>query len=95
MARVSVSELCCPVCWELLTILTEETPLALRGCHSMIYPVELPKWLPSEVVDEMNERFQNHLRQEIEIMLQGAEQGDEIAQAAPVTPLTKVSQNIY
>lgn len=72
---ISVSKLCCPVCWELLSMLNEENPLKLRGHHSTIYPVELPQWLPSQIVDKMNALFQNHLRQEIEIMLQGAEEG--------------------
>lgn len=75
---ISASKLCCPVCWELLEILRKDSenalPLLLRGHHSTIYPVELPKWLPDEIVVEMNERFQKHLRQEIEIMLLGAEQ---------------------
>lgn len=71
---ISVSKLCCPVCWELLAILGKENPLLLRGRHSTIYAVELPKWLPSEIVDEMNERFQIYLRREIKIMLDGAKQ---------------------
>jgi len=75
---ISVSKLCCPVCWELLSMLNEEKPLKLRGHHSTIYPVELPQWLPSQIVDKMNALFQNHLRQEIEIMLQGAEEGATI-----------------
>ena len=71
---ISVSKLCCPVCWELLALLGDEKPLSLRGSHSTIYPVELPKWLPPEIVDKMDKRFLNHLREEIEIMLNGAEQ---------------------
>jgi hypothetical protein len=46
---------------------------SLRGRHSVIYPVELPTWIPSGIVEKLTERFQNHLRQEIEIMLQAAE----------------------
>lgn len=54
----------------------DEKPLSLRGGHSTIYPVELPSWLSSEIVDKMNKRFQGYLREEIEIMLNGAEQPD-------------------
>jgi hypothetical protein len=71
---ISVSKLCCPVCWELLELLGRDQPISLRGRHSTIYPVELPKWLPPEIVDKMNERFQRHLGQEIRIMLKGAQQ---------------------
>jgi hypothetical protein len=70
---MSVSKLCCPVCWELLEILNEEKPLSLRGRHSTIYPVELPKWLPPGIVDKMNKQFQKHLQREIKIMLERTE----------------------
>jgi hypothetical protein len=69
---ISVSNLCCPVCWELLALLGRETAISFRGSHSTIYPVELPEWLPYEIVEEMKKRFQKHLRKEIEIMLDGA-----------------------
>lgn len=69
---ISVSKLCCPVCWELLVLLGSEIPLSFRGSHSTIHPVELPEWLPYEIVEEMKKQFQKHLRKEIEIMLNGA-----------------------
>jgi hypothetical protein len=49
-----------------------EIAISFRGSHSTIYPVELPEWLPYEIVEEMKKRFQKHLREEIEIMLDGA-----------------------
>jgi hypothetical protein len=68
-----VSKLCCPVCWALLTLLGDEKPLSLRGSHSSVYPIELPDWLPHEIVDKMHKLFQNHLREEIIIMMNGPE----------------------
>jgi hypothetical protein len=65
-----VSKLCCPICWELLDILGDERP-SLRGSHSTIYPVELPGWIPPEIVEELEKRLQKHLHDEIEIMLSG------------------------
>jgi hypothetical protein len=49
-----------------------ETPISFRGSHSTIYPVELPEWLPYEIVEVLKERFQKHLREAVEIMLKGA-----------------------
>lgn len=73
-AMISVSKLCCPVCWELLMILCKENPLSIRGSHSVISPVILPKWLPDDIVAEMYKRFLHHLGEELDIMLrhQGA-----------------------
>jgi hypothetical protein len=60
------------VCWELLQILNEDEPrLSFTGCHPIIYPVELPKWLPSPIVDKMTKQFQAHLGHELEVMVQG------------------------
>jgi hypothetical protein len=68
---MSVSKLCCPVCWELLDILNEVEPrLTFPGCHSNIYPIELPAWIPTCVVDKITNRFQAHLQHELEIMVQ-------------------------
>jgi len=71
---MSVSKLCCPVCWALLAVLADKKPLSLRGSHCSFYPVELPVWLPPEIVDNMHKLFQNHLREEITIMLNAPEQ---------------------
>jgi hypothetical protein len=68
---ISASKLCCPVCSVTLA-LSSGGEIPFRGSHSTIYPVELPEWLPYEFVEEMTKRFQKHLREEIEIMLDGA-----------------------
>jgi hypothetical protein len=74
-----VSKLCCPVCWELLGILNEDEPrLSFRGCHSIVYPVELPKWLPSQIVDNLTERFQVHLRKELDFMVREFERDEAV-----------------
>jgi hypothetical protein len=67
---VSVTRLCCPACWKLLTILCEdEPPLSLRGCHTQVFALELPGWIPAGIVEKMNAHFQNSLRQELETMM--------------------------
>jgi hypothetical protein len=70
------------VCWELLGILNEDEPSlsSFPGCHSIIYPVELPRWLPSGIVDRLTWQFQDYLRKELDIMVQGDEQRDAIVQ---------------
>lgn len=40
-----------------------------RGCHSTIFPVQLPPWLPSSVLEEMVARFEIFLLQEITSMM--------------------------
>lgn len=69
---ISVSKLCCPVCWEFLSLLRGEDSkmvLSVRGCHSIIYPVRLPAWLPEDIVKKMVKRFQTHLRHELNVMM--------------------------
>lgn len=73
-----MSRLCCPVCWELLGILSEDKfRLSYPGCHSIIYPVQLPEWLPSSIVEKLTEQFQIRLRCELDIMVRGVEQRNE------------------
>jgi hypothetical protein len=72
---ISVSKLCCPVCWELLKILNDDGPqLSFPGCHPTIYPVELPEWLPPPIVDKMTGLFKGYLRRELNFMVQGVEE---------------------
>jgi hypothetical protein len=72
---LSVSRLCCPVCWKLLAILSEDEALqfCLRGSHTTISPVELPRWIGKDVVSKMIDHFQKSLREEMEIMLKAAQ----------------------
>jgi len=56
-----VSKLCCPGCWRLFRILSESDPSTLftvRGYHSVPYPVEVPAWLPEEVLSKLIKFFQ-------------------------------------
>lgn len=69
---ISVSKLCCPVCWELLEVLRPKIPthippptLVVRGFHSDIYPLMLPPGLPSDDYDEMVSRFLRYLGEEL------------------------------
>ena len=41
----------------------------VRARHSTLYPVELPHWLPSEVAEEMVQRFRKYLRCQLEVMV--------------------------
>jgi hypothetical protein len=56
---ISVSRLCCPVCWELFQVLDKES--IIRGCHPTVSPVVLPKTLPESVFESMVTRFRAHL----------------------------------
>jgi hypothetical protein len=63
---ISVSKLCCPVCWEFLTLLRGETDdFKVRGRHTTVAPVDLPAWVPEEVMKEMVERFRAIVRGQV------------------------------
>lgn len=65
-----MSKLCCPVCWELLAVLRgDENKYSVRGCHATPYAVDLPAWLPANVLQEMIDRFRVHLRDELITLL--------------------------
>ena len=64
--RISVSKFCCPICWELIDVLNEtnsDVQLIVRACHSNLYTVSLPSWLPNAdiVVEKMIQRFGSKL----------------------------------
>jgi hypothetical protein len=42
---------------------------AIRGQHATVYQVELPPWLPTEVLKEMVVRFEGILKDEIRAMM--------------------------
>jgi hypothetical protein len=63
-ANISVSKLCCPVCWELLKLLRgKESTFDVRGYHNHLYMTDLPSWLPDSIVQQMVDRFWGYLRQ--------------------------------
>jgi hypothetical protein len=64
---VSVSKLCCPVCWELFQVLQMEK--AIRGCHPSVTPTVLPETLPNHVSEAMVTRFRAHLSGQLRHLL--------------------------
>jgi hypothetical protein len=65
---VLVPKPCCPVCSELLSILTESEQLGavfVPRCHSRIYSAVLPAWLPERIHRDMFLKFQGYLRKEL------------------------------
>jgi len=64
---VSVSKLCCPVCWELFQVLRMDK--SIRGCHPCITPTVLPETLPSHISEAMVDRFRAHLRGQLRHLL--------------------------
>jgi hypothetical protein len=64
---VSVSKLCCPVCWELFQVLKKEH--TVRGCHPTVTPVVLPETLPNCVSEAMVVRFRIHAGNQLRRLL--------------------------
>ena len=64
---IGVSKRCCPTCRTLLYLLAkdEEQPFLVKGTHSTVTACTLPPWLPSDVVDRMNQIFGGQLREEL------------------------------
>lgn len=63
---IAIPKPCCPACWELLHILRDDTNnFNVRGHHTMVYPFELPQWLPRNTVEKMVDRFESILLGEI------------------------------
>jgi hypothetical protein len=67
---ISVSKPCCPVCWELIKLLRNDksTDFHLDGHHKTLSQVELPEWLPVQIVEELTARFENILLTQIETL---------------------------
>jgi len=74
--EVAVSKLCCPACWEYFDILSKkhgQVPSGakmykIRGRHSTLFPVQLPIWTPTDVVEELIIRFKQYLRSQLDTM---------------------------
>ena len=60
---ISVSKLCCPVCWELFKELGLSTEI--RGCHPTVTPLVLPETLSPCITKRMVKNFQVHLASQL------------------------------
>ncbi|TDL24712.1 hypothetical protein BD410DRAFT_785408 [Rickenella mellea] len=61
---IGVSRLCCSACYELLTALKGDDPkrLAVRGHCDTFSDVELPPWLPKDVIPKIVDALRRRLR---------------------------------
>lgn len=54
---ISVSKLCCPVCWELFKVLKMDPDIKMdikiSGCHPTITPVALPETFPAKISEKI------------------------------------------
>ena len=78
---MSVSRLCCPICWDLLEMLRKylreaaiagDDCLQVRGRHSTVWPTELPPWTPLPIMKMMVERYRGLVRDALEKMMRAA-----------------------
>ena len=47
----------------------EEDQFLVHGHHSIVYPIELPPWLPLEVYQKMVGRFRGYLRDKLDTIV--------------------------
>jgi hypothetical protein len=68
---VSVTKLCCPVCWELFKILRKLLKLDIRisGCHPSVTPLALPETFSPEIIKEMVIALRGQLVLQLEPLL--------------------------
>jgi hypothetical protein len=70
---ISVSKLCCPVCWELFDVLnstkSNNFQARVRGCHPTITKVALPETFPPAILEAMTNRFRRHLATQLRPLL--------------------------
>jgi hypothetical protein len=65
---ISVSKLCCPVCWELFKAL--KLDIKISGCHPTVTPLALPETLSPEVVREVVDSLRTQLISQLKPLLQ-------------------------
>lgn len=70
-STIAVSNLCCPVCWELLKILRNDdsSDLYVEDHHQTLFRVELPDWLPPGIVVKLTARFKKILWSQIKTLI--------------------------
>lgn len=67
---IAVSKLCCLVCWLLMIILRGDSEnYKVRGYHTTVYPVELPNWLPEDILEKIVVEIEILLCNEITLMM--------------------------
>jgi hypothetical protein len=55
----AVSKLCCPVCSELFNLLRDDSDaFHIDGHHHTLFQVELPIWLPLDIVVKLTAKFE-------------------------------------
>jgi hypothetical protein len=64
-----MSKLCCPVCLELLNLLGGPNAFHINGHHHTLFQVELPIWLPLDIVVKLTAKFEKILGNQIEDMM--------------------------
>jgi hypothetical protein len=68
ISAIAVSKPCCPVCWEVLKILSGDEDIVPTH-HRSLTQVELPRWFPLKVVEATTGRFETILRNQIATMM--------------------------
>jgi hypothetical protein len=68
---IAASTPCCPVCWELFKIFEQSgAGFAIPSCHRTVCPMELPGWLPEDILKALLLRIRELLIVEIDCMIQ-------------------------
>lgn len=62
---IVTSKLRCPICYDLVKLLSGEDAERFRvrrGLHDTVYPVDLPGWLPEDILQKMVSSAREDLR---------------------------------
>lgn len=67
---ISVSKLCCPVCWDTLELLRGDSgKFKVRGHHAVLSPVQLPFWTSNHMMKKMVRLYEERLIEQIKILM--------------------------
>ena len=92
-----MSKLCCPVCWELIHLLQERSGTQdynVYGCHSTVYPLQLPPGLPIDVLVKMTEKFEGHLGCELSLLQKKRLNRSDNDLLNRIPPMQSVNSNV-
>ena len=92
-----MSKLCCPACGELIGLLqrrSNATEYNIYGCHSTIFPVQLPPGLSVDILKEMTMKFEGYLDVELALLQANRKKANNLSSQPRPPSRQSVGSNI-
>jgi hypothetical protein len=94
---VAVSKLCCPACGELIGLLQKRsnaTEYNIYGCHSTVFPVQLPPGLNVDILEAMTVKFEGYLDVELNILQENRKKANDLGSQPRPPSRQSIGSNI-